>query len=299
MRCAQDGLIPDGRQAVLVIYKDRNRGLIVQYQQMVAGVRILVQQSGEISRFEQVVVHANDKFEYRLGDAPQISHIPAMERRGEPLLVYSIAQFRDGTLSREVMTVEEVEKVRQVSRAAEGNAWRDWWTEMARKTVAKRHAKSLPMSNDAATALARDDQEHFALSALPSQVVDFAPGGRPRLSQKLDALAQPSSAESSPPRRRGRPRKPAEHDLPSSDEPVPDAEEFAEPEPEAAEDDQQLGFADKVPDDWPGPRPDFDQGVRDAEAGNVSCLNRDIRANPVRMNDWMAGFNSVKRKQEA
>ena len=55
-RCAQDGLIPDGREAVLVIYKDRERGSIAQYQPMVAGIRKLVLQSGEITRFEQAVI---------------------------------------------------------------------------------------------------------------------------------------------------------------------------------------------------------------------------------------------------
>src|SRR5262245_37255569 len=110
MRCAQDGLLPDGRQAVMVIYKDRERGPIAQYQAMVAGIRKLVQRSGEITRFEQTVVYERDQFSFQLGDRPEILHHPAIGGdRGPPLLVYSIAQFRDGTLSREIMTAEEIE----------------------------------------------------------------------------------------------------------------------------------------------------------------------------------------------
>ena len=103
-RCAQDGLIPDGREAVLVIYKDRERGSIAQYQPMVAGIRKLVLQSGEITRFEQAVICEGDEWAYELGDTPHIKHKPALDNRGKPILVYSVAQFRDGTLSRDVMT---------------------------------------------------------------------------------------------------------------------------------------------------------------------------------------------------
>ena len=293
MRCAADGLVPDGRQAAMVIFRDRERGKVAQYMQMVAGVRLLVQQSGEISRFEQVVVHQNDEFSYALGDRPHIHHVPAIDDRGPPVLVYSIAQFRGGGLSREVMTVEEIEKVRGVSRAKDGGPWRDWWSEMAKKTIAKRHAKVLPMSSDAALALARDDAEHAGLTA-PAHVVDL-PTGRPRLAGKLDAISQaPQSADPPTPRRRGRPRKPEqaaiEHELPPPDDPVPDIVEL------------DLGEAhdDGAPDDaWPGPRPDFEQGVTDASHGRASCLMREIRDDPARLAEWTQGFNSVKAKRRS
>ena len=158
-RCAQDGLIPDGREAVLVIYSDRERGSVAQYQPMVAGIRKLVLQSGEITRFEQAVICEGDEWDYELGDTPHIKHKPALDNRGKPILAYSVAQFRDGTLSRDVMTVAEIEKRRDVSRSQRGGPWVDWWNEMACKTVAKHHAKMLPMWVEARTALARDDDD--------------------------------------------------------------------------------------------------------------------------------------------
>jgi len=295
MRCAQDGLIPDGRQAVLVIYKDRERGEVAQYQQMVAGIRLLVQQSGEISRFEQTVVYENDQFEYCLGDNPHIDHRPAIDNRGPPILVYSVAQYGDGTLSREVMTVDEIEKVRGVSRSKNGQAWTEWWGEMARKTVAKRHAKVLPTSNDAKVALARDDAEHFSISPPSQAVVDIAAASRrPRLAEKLDALSETGAEEQSPTaRRRGRPARgkeaaspPADDaDLPPPDQPPADVQLDLE---------GAQGHADPaMPDDgWPGERPDFEQGVKDAKAGRAGCLNRDIRDDPARLAEWQKGFNS-------
>ena len=182
MRCASDGLLPDGRQAAMVIY-----GSNVQYEQMIAGVRKLVQQSGEVTRFEQVVVYENDYYDELYGTETYIKFKPAFENRGAPKLLFSIAQFKDGTLSYERMTVDEIEKVRAVSRAKNAGPWVQWWGEMAKKTIAKRHAKVLPMSNDAAAALARDDAEHFELPAA-APVPASPPQNRPRLADKLDAL---------------------------------------------------------------------------------------------------------------
>ena len=62
-----------------------------------------------------------DDWAYELGDTPHIKHRPALENRGKPILAYSVAQFRDGTLSRDVMTVAEIEKRREVSRS---QGWR-------------------------------------------------------------------------------------------------------------------------------------------------------------------------------
>lgn len=306
MRCAADGLVPDGREAALVIFKDRERGSIAKYMQMVQGVRKLVQQGGQISRFEQTVVCENDKFNYQLGDNPQIHHAPALKDRGDPVLVYSVAQFNDGTLSREVMTVEEIEKVRNVSRSKDSGPWTEWWGEMARKTVARRHAKVLPTSNDAMAALARDDEEHFAFPVPGQRSAASAPGtGRPRLSQQLDALSHSPGVE--PQRGRGRPRRsssketdspPAEPPL-SDDERVGDLDEGDGPDmvPDVVPDGAngpQLDLQSEAADDdgWPGPRADFDQGVKDARAGRAGCLNREIRENPARLAEWQKGFNS-------
>src|SRR5262245_36987324 len=76
MRCAQDGLIPDGRQAAIVVFNDKERGQIAQYFPMIYGIRKLVQQSGEITRFEQQIVYEHDEFEFELGDNAHIRHVP-------------------------------------------------------------------------------------------------------------------------------------------------------------------------------------------------------------------------------
>jgi recombination protein RecT len=165
MKCAQDGLVPDGREAALVIFRDKTKGKVAQYLAMVGGVRKMVLQSGEVSVFEQHVVYDNDIFDVRFGSDAMIDHRPYLKgERGAPVAVYSVAIMRDGYKSFEVMTVEDVDKVRDVSRTRDTGPWKQWYEEMAKKTVAKRHAKMLPLSSE--RAIPRDDDEPGKLDVL-------------------------------------------------------------------------------------------------------------------------------------
>ncbi|ACL57477.1 recombinase RecT [Methylobacterium nodulans] len=163
MRAAQDGLLPDGREGAIVEFNGR-----AQWMPMIAGIRKKVRNSGEVSTWEANVVFENDEFEYQLGDDPKIIHRPVLVNRGKPIAAYSIAVLKSGERSREVMTVEEIEKVRKVSRARNGGPWSQWWEEMARKTVARRHSKVLPLSSDLDDLIRRDD-ELYDFSRKPGQ----------------------------------------------------------------------------------------------------------------------------------
>jgi recombination protein RecT len=319
-RCAHDGLIPDGREAVITIFKSRELGQVAAYMPMVAGIRKLVQQSGEITRFEQTIVYANDDFDYRLGDRPHIFHKPALKDRGPPVLAYSVAQFRDGTLSREIMTVDEIEKVRAVSRAATEGPWKYWWSEMARKTIARRHAKILPRSNDlAASVIDRDDDIHLISGPAhdASKHRDAGPGGCPKaLAVQLDNLASDAGANSAdfpapsreieqPKRGPGRPRKiPRVADNPgSATPPTDDANDFAgDADPGAYafdEVDENGEIVDTgLPADAPTGNvedqadPDWQQGYRDANAGYKNCLSSAIKNDENRFAQWRAGWHA-------
>lgn len=161
LKAAQDGLLPDGRDAALVPFKG-----IVQYMPMTAGILKKARNSGEIKSIAAHVVHENDRFEYRLGDDEAIVHEPLIiGDRGAPIAVYAIATTKSGGIYREVMTVPEVEQVRAVSRMANGDPWKKWWGEMARKTVLRRLSKRLPMSTDLDDLIRRDDDLYDFKSA--------------------------------------------------------------------------------------------------------------------------------------
>lgn len=145
VKLAQDGLLPDGREAAVVMFGNK-----AQAMPMIGGILKRIRQSGEVSRVSAHVVYANDQFTVRYGFDEDVEHIPpALDKpRGEPIGAYATAVLKDGSKLLEVMSLEEIEKVRNVSRAAKNGPWVAWWSEMARKTVMRRLSKRLPMSTD-------------------------------------------------------------------------------------------------------------------------------------------------------
>ncbi|HYI43704.1 MAG TPA: recombinase RecT [Sphingomicrobium sp.] len=154
VRLAQDGLLPDGREAAIVMFGDK-----AQAMPMIAGILRKIRQSGDVSRVSAHVVYEHDEFVWRLGFDEDITHNPPPldQPRGKPIGAYATAVLKDGSRLLEVMSLEEIEKVRAVSRAKGNGPWVQWWGEMARKTVMCRLSKRLPMSTDIETEFERDE----------------------------------------------------------------------------------------------------------------------------------------------
>ena len=155
LKCAADGLIPDGREAALVLFGGK-----VQYMPMFTGIQKRVRNSGEIASIQAHVIYEHDKFKIVRGLSETIEHEPLFPGdRGKPIGAYSIAKFKDGSDPMfEVMDINAIEKVRKVSRASGNGPWVQWWDEMARKTVFRRLAKWLPMDAEVDDVVRRDDE---------------------------------------------------------------------------------------------------------------------------------------------
>lgn len=162
MKAAQDGLLPDGREGAILKY-----GNAAQWLPMVAGIRKKARNSGEISTWDVHCVYKNDKFILKLGDSPSIEHTYDLAQdRGELIGAYSVALLKDGSKSYEVMSINEIRAIRDRSQAwqafkngkIKSTPWGTDEAEMARKTVAKRHAKQLPSSADLDDLMRRDDE---------------------------------------------------------------------------------------------------------------------------------------------
>jgi len=156
MRASQMGLLPDGREGAIVTF-----GKVAQFMPMVAGIMKLVRNSGEISTWSVQSVYEHDSFDYELGDNERIVHKPALSGRGKLIGAYSIVTMKDGEKSREFMSVEDIEAIRKRSRSGTSGPWVSDFSEMAKKTVVRRHSKRLPMSTDLDDVL-RSDDELFA-----------------------------------------------------------------------------------------------------------------------------------------
>lgn len=162
MKAAQDGLLPDGREGVIMPRKGK-----AAWMPMVAGIMKKVRNSGEISTWSVHVVHENDHFDYQLGDEEFILHKPALKNRGALIGSYSIVRMKDGEVSREFMNEDEILAIRDRSDGyqyakSKGNNNNPWMTdpaEMYKKTVVRRHSKRLPMSTDLDEFLRQDDDD--------------------------------------------------------------------------------------------------------------------------------------------
>ena len=159
MKAAQDGLLVDGREAALVIFKTKN-GPSAQYMPMLGGILKKLRNSGELSSIAAHVVYEADLFEYELGDNEMIKHKPHLgPNRGRMVACYAIAKTKDGSIWREVMSAAEIDAVRNVSRAKDYGPWSGpFASEMWRKTVLRRLAKRLPSSADVDQVLDSDNE---------------------------------------------------------------------------------------------------------------------------------------------
>ena len=150
------GLEPDGvsGQAYLVPYKD--------VCTLIPGYRGLIQlayRSGEVLSIQALNVYANEKFERHVGAVPPIVHAPkAPDVRGEYIGSYAVATIKGGGCVAEFMWAQEIEAIRQRSKAKDNGPWVTDTDEMRRKTVVRRLFKYIPSSPTMRQAVAMEDE---------------------------------------------------------------------------------------------------------------------------------------------
>lgn len=197
VRLAQDGLLPDGREAALVKFRTKEKGQYidkVQAMPMIFGILKKLRQSGEIAKVSAQVIYEHDEFVWRLGFDEDVTHNPPPldQPRGKAIGAYATAVLKDGSRLLEVMSLEEIERVRSVSKSKDNEygPWNNWWGEMARKTVMRRLSKRLPMSSDLYEEISRDE------TAPPIDLQPHQP--EPARISRLDAIEAEIIDESSP-----------------------------------------------------------------------------------------------------
>ena len=177
LQSAALGLEPNGRDAHLIPY-----GNVCQFQLDYKGIVQLVRRSGEIADIHCDVVRRGDLFTYKFGKV--VDHVPWFLRddakkpatAGEIYAIYSRVEMKDGGIACDVMSVEEVNQIRDgrsqgYKSAKKYNKSHPWdyeeqggsYCEMAKKTVFKRHSKWLPISSELAEALTKEDEADDAL----------------------------------------------------------------------------------------------------------------------------------------
>lgn len=103
---------------------------------------------GAITKAEAHLVYVDDVFEVDWGSDKPLTHKPnyASKKRTPKDIVacYFRAKLPDGDYQLEVMTLDELEAIREKSKAKDAGPWKDHPGEMYRKTASKRGLKYIP-----------------------------------------------------------------------------------------------------------------------------------------------------------
>lgn len=149
------GLVPDGRLCHLIPFKNNKTNqtevqLIVDYKGLIA----LAKRSESILNIRAEVVCEKDTFIWENGNV--IHKVNFLEPRGDMKAVYSHVVNKNGFNDFEVMTLNQIERVRERSKAKDSGPWDTDFGEMAKKTVIRRHSKRLDISPEFTAALEKD-----------------------------------------------------------------------------------------------------------------------------------------------
>jgi recombination protein RecT len=156
MRCAQDGLLPDSREAVLVPFKNK-----VQYLVMYGGLLKKFRNSGQFKWIGTGIVYEGEVYEHWITqEGEHFKHIPGDDNDGKKIRrVYALATTKDGGSFVADLPLSDINKRRNMSRTTREDApWKMWTEEMMRKTAIRVLSKLLPMSSDLDAMMQRDEE---------------------------------------------------------------------------------------------------------------------------------------------
>lgn len=174
MQCAEMGLEPGSAlgEVYLVPFGDQVT-VIPGYRGLVS----LARRSGAVTDIESAVVREGDKFKYERGISLVLKHRPLLDgdQDRKIVAVYMVAHLKGTTRPHvEVMSIDDVNRIRARSRSSQDGPWVTDFSEMARKTVVRRGVKMLPMSVHMARAIEIDDDDEDFSEESP--VIDITAG---------------------------------------------------------------------------------------------------------------------------
>lgn len=149
----------------------------------------MIRRDPEMNIVDCQLVYQEDEFNVELGTSPYIKHVPSLyQDRGNYLGAYAWARTRRGELYIEWMSTSDIEEVKRRSQSGDKGPWKDWWGEMARKSVVRRLAKRLPLHAIAQAVVEVDEKADEA---------EFNADVRAARRKTLELLAGTTEAEKS------------------------------------------------------------------------------------------------------
>ena len=252
-KAAADGLVLDGREATLTIYNTKRKvktaeGFVEKwiktpkYIPMYMGLIKRARNSGELKTISAFIIGENEAKNPRPApgkpgfrrwvdsDGEHIEYEPMVAGDpGPPAGGFSVARLGGGIIDFCWMPITDIRRIQQRTksrRKVKGKGGEDafeitgpWATdeiEMMKKTIIRRHSKTLPMDSDLARVFSRDDDlydpEGGAIDVTPATPNKTAGVGAARLNDDLPEHDGPEiEAEAAPQPPKAAKQKPDVH----------------------------------------------------------------------------------------
>lgn len=132
------------------------------------GLLHLAQSTGSIKWRQCKLVYSNDTYESNGLDTAPTHKYNAFGDRGEVVGGYCTVKTADGDYLTEEMSLAEIKATEETSKAKNG-PWKNFWEEMARKTIVKRASKYWPRAErlDNAIHVINEDEGIFQEPVMP------------------------------------------------------------------------------------------------------------------------------------
>lgn len=162
IQCSQLGLEPGLLgHSYLIPYDKKEGGRVVETEcQFMVGYKGMIDLSRRSGQVASISVHAvfdKDHFVYSYGLSEKCEHVPAEKDRGEFKGVYGVIRYKDGSYQFEYMSKNDIDKIRERSKAKNNGPWVTDYIEMARKTIIRHMFKYMPISIEIQKAVALDE----------------------------------------------------------------------------------------------------------------------------------------------
>lgn len=214
-----------GEAYMLMRWNGKEKRKIPQFQPGYKGLIKLAQNTGDVRRLSPREVCENDVFDCSLGTDEFLTHKPDFTQdRGDAYAYYAVVQYKDGTTDFEIMSTDQINRVREMSDGWKAfqagkirtTPWDTSYDAMAKKTVLRRLLNRIAWSAD-------DQRVTDAMSH------DYEP-------DRASVSYEKPAAAIEPPRQ---PEPPAYddgandgYDIDAGYDPISNDEQEAEPEPE-------------------------------------------------------------------
>lgn len=136
----------DGYAYLVPEYNKGNKRSECQLRISFKGLIKAATDTGAVKWVRAEIVCKNDTFTYNGVDQKPTHQMEPFGDRGEPVGVYCVAKISDGEYLTDVMSWEEVQKIKSCAKTQ--SVWTAWPMEMAKKAIIKRAAKQWPKTQE-------------------------------------------------------------------------------------------------------------------------------------------------------